>query len=422
MRNQEHRLLASVLIDNIGNGLHSLIVGKILYDATGSIWAFGLSIVCEYILSIILGFVAGPMVDRGSPKQIAAAVDYIRGSLLILAALSGGSLMLWLAILVINAGKPFARSAAFALIPTVVQPTRLTQYYSTSSAVFQIGQLLGVAIAGPVLAFWGTKLALLIDGVTYIIAASLVSTLRGHLINSNARGETFTTGSTLHFWFKTIFTNIRQDWLDLLSIIRKDRALALNLFLAGGDFLAITFFNLMLAPIVNHHFGNNPTWLTIFDGTFALSAIASAFLTRFLQRSDGTATIALGLQGIALAIIATSGSAWVIIPAVTVFALANVQSLSLFMSSLQLRAQDKNLMSMAGRIAGMRHLVLAIMVAILVPIGSGLYQWTLNGALLFGPAIVVLFSLASHFGRTILNGDKIILVSSPSAKDDQHES
>ncbi len=407
MFNREHRLLAAVLIDNIGNGLHSLVVGKILFDATGSVWAFGLAIVFEYVLGIFLGVIAGPMVDRGSPQKIAATVDYLRGFLLIVASCYGGSTMLWLVVLVINAGKPFARSASFALIPQVVHPDRLTQYYSRSAAIFQIGQLLGVAAAGPILAYCGTAFALAADGATYVVSAVLVSTLRTSLNHhqppSNRHATPLLTASTM-------LTSLRQDWTDLILAMKGDRALAYNLVLAAGDFLAITYFNLMLAPLVALRFHGDATWLTILDGAFALAAIAGAFLTKYLSKSDHAAASALLVQALALVLLGQSASGPMTVAATALFALANVHSLSLFMSSLQHRANSTKIANMKGRIAGMRHLILAILTTLTVPVLAWIYPQNLSAAFWFAPAAITVFAVTTILAKHTLTTDETIVL------------
>ena len=72
-------VLASVLITDIGNGMHTITIGKLLYDRTGSVAAFGSVIIAEYILNFLLQTLAGSMVDRGSPKAICVWADIVRG-------------------------------------------------------------------------------------------------------------------------------------------------------------------------------------------------------------------------------------------------------------------------------------------------------------------------------------------------------
>lgn len=78
-------LILSNFITNIGNGIHILIVGKLLYDITGTLMSFAFVIIFEYVIKIILQLFAGSMVDKGNPKRIALISDFVRGIILILA-------------------------------------------------------------------------------------------------------------------------------------------------------------------------------------------------------------------------------------------------------------------------------------------------------------------------------------------------
>src|SRR3712207_4624091 len=112
--------LASVFITNIGNGMHTLAVGKLLYDQTGSIVAFGGVIIAEYIINFLVQILAGPLVDRNQPKAVITLTDLSRGLFILLASLMislSYDLYGWVfaTVLVINIGKPFYRSATFSI-------------------------------------------------------------------------------------------------------------------------------------------------------------------------------------------------------------------------------------------------------------------------------------------------------------------
>lgn len=57
-------------ISNIGNGMFSLIVGQMLYAATGSVGAFGLILIIQNLSSLLLNIIAGYVADLIDAKKV----------------------------------------------------------------------------------------------------------------------------------------------------------------------------------------------------------------------------------------------------------------------------------------------------------------------------------------------------------------
>src|SRR5579871_2387659 len=82
--------LGSVFITNIGNGMHTLTVGKLLFDRTGSAVAFGGVFIAEYVINFLIQLFAGSLVDRSDVKKVVTVTDVGRGVFII-----GASLLIW---------------------------------------------------------------------------------------------------------------------------------------------------------------------------------------------------------------------------------------------------------------------------------------------------------------------------------------
>ena len=80
-------LFATVWLTNIGNGMHTIVVGKLLYNMTGNVTAFGWVILFQHIFNSIVQLFAGSFVDRGNPKKIMIVADFVRGIAIIVASL-----------------------------------------------------------------------------------------------------------------------------------------------------------------------------------------------------------------------------------------------------------------------------------------------------------------------------------------------
>ena len=395
-------LLSSVLIDNIGNGIHTLTMGKLLYDATGSVWSFGASILIEYVLAILLQVVAGSAVDRGQPKRIAVYTDLLRGACVLMAGAAAGSslglLFIWICVLAVNAGKPFSRSASFALIPAAVGEKALGHYFSLASACFQAGQLIGIALAGPLLAWGGARAALMVDGGTYVAAAILMATLHvPQTVPSRA----------IQGVLSRPFDKLKADWLELAVILKKDRAFFWNMLLTSGDFIAISFLNLALVPIVEKRLGGQSYWLTILDGSFALAALVTALFTKYLRRTTQMAVWVLLIEAVCLGVLAVTDSQVVTLAAYLLMGISNAVSLSLFMTSLQYRSVGP----IKGRVAGMRHLVVSVLSSCLIPLVSALHSHSLMFGLSGSAVIIGLFAVVTKLAQLKVGTSQSIILS-----------
>ena len=402
---RECSLLASVLIDNIGNGIHSLAIGKVLYDATGSVFAFGASFMIEYLLAILLQAAAGSVVDRMSPNTVTVVTDFVRGIVLLLAGATMGSswslATIWLCIVVINGGKPFARSASFALIPRVIDEDDMVQYYSLASAFFQVGQIIGIGLAGPLLALGGTAAALYLDGATYLVAGGLVGSISLRAVLHGADKARLQEG---------VFRRLKNDWVEVIQIIKADRPFFWNLVLTSGDFLAIAFLNLALVPLVEKRLNSGPYWLTVLDGSFAVAAFVGAFIAPSIRRKTPTAIRVVLLQAMAFGILALASSPVVIVGAYFLVGIGNALSLSLFMTSLQFRCKGP----IKGRIAGMRHLIVSLLSAAFIPLVSLAHNSSLVAGLMLSGAIITVFAIMTILAQRWLGQDSPIIVAAGS--------
>ena len=400
----QRSLLASVFIDNVGSGIHMLAVGRMLYEATGSVWGFGLSILSEYGLAILLQVAAGSAVDRGSPRRIAMLSDLIRGVALLGVAACVGShwslVAMWLGVLIVNAGKPYARSASFALIPQAVGEGQLSRYYSLASSCLQAGSLVGVAIAGPLLAAGGVRADLVLDGATYVLAAFLIGSLK---LPSSAprRAPALASG---------YLAKLKGDLAELATLLHRDRGFLWNVVLANADFLALSFLNLALFPIVNGRLGGSPFWLTALDGGFALASLGTALMVGRIRRTAFSASTFLGLEALCLIGLALVSGPVATVALYLLMGACNACSLSVFLTSLQQRTA----VAVKGRVAGARHLLLALMSAALVPAVAFFHSCSLLAGLTASGALLLAFAVATAVAQTTLRQTQSVIFTTSS--------
>ncbi|WP_054950387.1 MFS transporter [Numidum massiliense] len=398
-------LLAATLVTTVGNGMHTLATGKLLYDSTGSVAAFGAVIIFEQVISFLMQVVAGPKVDRSDPKRTCVQVELIRGGLLIgfaLAMLVSHNVFLWIMLMTlsIKVTQPFYRAATFALAPAVMSSESLGRFNGYSNICLQGGQLLGVALAGVVIHYWGAPAAFLINGVTFIFSAvsiSFITVPHAEIVRA--------TGMSPRISWKQLL----KEWREFFLLLRREIGLGWHLMLNTVDSLAVILFNLVLVPLVAVRYGGSAYWLSIVDGAFAVGAMATAVVVAPLTNRWGshtTVVIGVGGQAVCFLLLGLTDQTWLTLGLTFGIGACNTISWTVLMTTLQLRVQGRPI---KGRIGTARNLLTSVTAAALVPLVSKTLDFSLEWAFILSGGICLAFTaIAIVFGLSRVLGANLL--------------
>ena len=172
--------LVAVFISNIGNGMYTISISKIMYSKTNTATAFGLIVIMENIISVLVQLIAGAVVDRVNCKKLSVICDYLRGGLFIVSSIiirySDNVSFLVIALVFVNIINAFYRPSNFKLVSGVASNVdKFLKINSISSMLLQLGQVLGAMLVVPILAVSNTYSLLGGNGITFLIAAYLIS-------------------------------------------------------------------------------------------------------------------------------------------------------------------------------------------------------------------------------------------------------
>lgn len=128
-------------------------VGWQIYELTDSALALGLAGLIQFLPSLILMFVIGPIVDRGNRGVILRLCRITEA--MVAATLAIGSVQGWLTrdlmfvlVAVIGTAKAFAMPTGQSLMPTLVPAQILPRAIALSSTAHQTGTIVGPALGG----------------------------------------------------------------------------------------------------------------------------------------------------------------------------------------------------------------------------------------------------------------------------------
>jgi predicted MFS family arabinose efflux permease len=163
------------LLSVLGDQLARVALTVLVYDRTHS----ALLAAITYVISIVPSFIGGVtlawLADRYPRRSVMVACDLIRAGLVVVMAIPGMRLALMVALLfvVTLAGAPFA-SARAAIIPDVLSGDRYVMGTAVALTTYQFAQILGFAVGGTVVGFFGTRTSLVIDAATFAGSALIV--------------------------------------------------------------------------------------------------------------------------------------------------------------------------------------------------------------------------------------------------------
>lgn len=147
-------------------------------EMTGSPAIAGIILALEGIPKL-LGPLAGVIVDRASKRWLMIGSNLIRG--VILVALFALHLVGWLEVwhlyllvVILGALAIFYDPALRVMLPTLVPDATLPAANSILQGSLQVSMVVGTSLAGVALAAFGAPIALLLDGLSFFIAALAV--------------------------------------------------------------------------------------------------------------------------------------------------------------------------------------------------------------------------------------------------------
>lgn len=159
----------------LGDQLARVALVVLAYRQTGSPAVTGLIYALTFLPAIFGGVTLAGLADRLPRRTLMICCDLLRAALVACMAIPRVPLavLCCLLILAVVAGRPFAASQ-LALLPEVLPGDTLVAGTGLRMVTDQLGQLLGFAVGGFVVAGLGPAAALLVDAATFVVSAIII--------------------------------------------------------------------------------------------------------------------------------------------------------------------------------------------------------------------------------------------------------
>jgi MFS family permease len=172
------RLFGAQLQSELGSGAAYVALVLVAYHRNHSAWAIALVLLADFVPGIVLAAPFGALADRMSRKRLVVGADLLRAAAFVaLAIVPSFAATVGFALLA-GVGTALFRPAFSAALPEMVSDEQRSAATALYGASFSIGTTVGPALTALVLLSGSPTLMLAVNGITFVISAALLSTVR----------------------------------------------------------------------------------------------------------------------------------------------------------------------------------------------------------------------------------------------------
>ena len=166
------------LISNFGDTLHYIALVILIFQLTGRGLAVAGLVAAEVIPVLVLGPLAGVVIDRFNRKGVLIGSDLFRAGLVLTLVWPQGVWHAYLVAAALATGNTFFTATVQAVIPALTTPDQRLAANSVAWSTGRLVQIVASATAGGLIAFIGTGAAFTLNAVTFAVSGLLIARLR----------------------------------------------------------------------------------------------------------------------------------------------------------------------------------------------------------------------------------------------------
>nr|WP_218847268.1 MFS transporter [Psychromicrobium silvestre] len=315
----------------------------IVLQLSGSVAAVGITVALQFAPTLFLGPWGGVLADRFSKRALLMIAQSTAGVLAIVMALLtlSGSLQVWHVYLVaflLGLVTVVDQPARQVFVNELVGPRHLRNAISINSSIFQLGGMIGPAVAGVMLTAVGGGWAFAFNAVACAFTVTMLSVMRGaDLVRSTpaprSKGMLAEGARYLASKPTILFSTIMAGFVSVFGLSLP----------------------VLMAAFADHVFGSGASGYGLLNTLIAVGALAGALAsTRRRELRLRSVVVCAGLYGVALLVAALMPSMWSFS---TVMVLAGFASL-MFLTGANQLVQISTNMQIRGRVMSLYVMVL----------------------------------------------------------------
>ena len=270
---QYMKIIMASLINRFGDSIDSIAFTWLVYEVTKSASWSAIIFGINRIPTIFLQPFAGAMVEGMNKKHIMIVTDLIRGICVgfIATAMILGIVNQWMLLLttvVISCAEAFRGPASTSLIPKILDKKYYEFGMSLNTSAATIMELIGLGVAGVIIAGLGISAAIYIDMATFFVSAVIILTLQ-------VREEHRDKGK---IEIKTYF----KDLVGGFHYIKERKILMYFIVIAIFLNAILVPFNSLQAPMVSEVLHSNEIMLSVLNMSFTVGILLGSVVFPYL--------------------------------------------------------------------------------------------------------------------------------------------
>ena len=315
IKEHEYRkLIFATVINRFGDSVDAIAFTWLVYQITHSAAWSAIVFALNTLPNVVVQPFAGAIVEKMDKKHVIVATHLLRAVIITLFALlyrAGlvNALVMAIFTLVITTVESFNLPATSAFTMQVVKKEHMTCGMSLNSMLSSAASLAGTGAAGVIIATAGVTTAMMIDVVTFAVAAALIGAMKAGrvAITEAAQNEVSKTTSEAGETENKKEQNKIEFFLDGFRYVASSRVICnYGLLAVALNFMLIPI-NALQAPIASEIFKMGGEILSIAGAFAAIGGIAgSAFVPVLSQKLSplkmimfGTSLLGAGMLGMA---------------------------------------------------------------------------------------------------------------------------
>lgn len=230
------RLLTGQFLSALGDKLHYVALGVLIYRLTGSAIEVGKMTLATFLPYLLFGLIAGAYVDRWNKKRTMITADLLRAVFVgLIPILIGYSInLVYFLTFLSTTANLFFSPAKMAVIPAIFSKEKILTATSLAETAENITEILGYALSGVLIMFIQIQWVFYLDSLTFIISAALILSMNFNFEAKARAKQKLDIENESHIF---------QDILEGLAYIRKTKVLAHTLLTYCLALLIFSGFN-----------------------------------------------------------------------------------------------------------------------------------------------------------------------------------
>jgi len=254
-------------------------IAIVIIDAGGDATTLGLILAARMLSGTALTLIGGVWADRIKRKYVMISADLGRAFLLlILVFVSAPDIpRIYMALLVflVGIGDAFGAPASAAIINVIVPENVLQQANVIRGITSRLGQIIGPAIGGVVIALVGARLTFILTALTFLMGASLLVGIKEDSVANKETREPF-----VHEFKEGMKTVLEMPWIGAMILM------------ATFQLMVVMSAETILLPIITKREFQTNSVLAAASATFAIRAtVASLWLLKLKPKYPGKVSV-----------------------------------------------------------------------------------------------------------------------------------